>query len=704
MEAGSSMHGAVLKEEPLLNPVRASDPNGLSAHLPGSLARSSWNRTVEIDPTFSRSRRSSAERDSFLRDSVRDTASLYEDDDFLPEELERDLLVQRMSARSHFWRKLQDETPWERALRCLSIALALLAICSIPLAAVMGKLGQPWCSADWLCYVSPEGVICNNSIIPLEEHDEGKLDERVGVPDAASYVRAFLFLLITGLSVGFRRWREQRAQGVVYRQPGQERGHELPAAESACVRGAPLAWKQLALVGTWMDWMQPALTGLLTGAAMAFYQLILQDVMTSVWGSPLVTLGEPLARHTSPWAVLLIPPLLLCCSGLLQAFLQSGAAGSFVGAVNRNLRIDPFKGLIATSVVSIVAIASGGSAGPEGPVLFIGAAVGVITRLPRGFGGSSVQAAVEAGACIAVGAGDVANDDGSSGGRPLGDDALIGGCAAIAAFFDHPISGCLFVMELPHMHGSVHKGVVLAPALVASCFSWLAHRLLMPSLEIMPPPVFPAVSASPAHLLLAVPCGIITGGLAYAFIRLRRVLDALPFNVWVRGLVLGGVVGLIGLCMPDTLTWGEDQIDLIANHRQPLDVRASTALAAAKFCAIILTTASGYGAGIVYPLMYVGYALGPLVAMVLSPSGLAPPPSSFAQHAVRDPGVELIGQALGSGFLAGTMRAPVGSAILVAFMGREGVSHAREPTFLCLLLLTNLGAVYVNKLSAIGQK
>ena len=31
-------------------------------------------------------------------------------------------------------------------------------------------------------------------------------------------------------------------------------------------------------------------------------------------------------------------------------------------------------------------------------------------------------------------------------------------------------------------------------------------------------------------------------------------------------------------------------------------------------CAILLTIASGYGAGIVYPLIMVGYLFGPLVA------------------------------------------------------------------------------------------
>ena len=49
------------------------------------------------------------------------------------------------------------------------------------------------------------------------------------------------------------------------------------------------------------------------------------------------------------------------------------------------------------------------------------------------------------------------------------------------------------------------------------------------------------------------------------------------------------------------------------------------------------------------------------------------------------------------------MRAPLGTAILVGFMGQHGVSHSAEPTMLFLLLLTNLVAVSVNKLSPLGQ-
>jgi len=79
-------------------------------------------------------------------------------------------------------------------------------------------------------------------------------------------------------------------------------------------------------------------------------------------------------------------------------------------------------------------------------------------------------------------------------------------------------------------------------------------------------------------------------------------------------------------------------------------------------------------------------------------------PAGSVPATTRDAGVELIGQALGSGFLAGTMRAPLGTAILVTFMSSSGTLHEVEPAFVAVLVITNFVAVAVNPDSAIGQK
>ena len=49
---------------------------------------------------------------------------------------------------------------------------------------------------------------------------------------------------------------------------------------------------------------------------------------------------------------------------------------------------------------------------------------------------------------------------------------------------------------------------------------------------------------------------------------------------------------------------------------------------------------------------------------------VTPPPG-----ATRRPAVEVFSQMLGSGVLAGTMRAPLGTTVLVGFMGEYGTAH-----------------------------
>jgi len=155
------------------------------------------------------------------------------------------------------------------------------------------------------------------------------------------------------------------------------------------------------------------------------------------------------------------------------------------------------------------------------------------------------------------------------------------------------------------------------------------------------------------------------------------------------------VVGLIALNLPDTLLWGEFQIERVANATVPLDVGDSTVFLVAKFMAIVITVASGYGAGIVYPLILVGYLAGPLAAQILRPN-------AFALEA-RDPGVELVGQVLGSAMLASTMRVPLGAALLVLFIGGSSGDHGLSPTFFCILVIANLFAVWINPHSGLGQ-
>ena len=70
-----------------------------------------------------------------------------------------------------------------------------------------------------------------------------------------------------------------------------------------------------------------ALSGLIIGAAMAFYQLLLTDVIDTVWTASALILLTP------AWAVLLVPPALLCLAACLMSYLPHGHMALFIKMV-----------------------------------------------------------------------------------------------------------------------------------------------------------------------------------------------------------------------------------------------------------------------------------------------------------------------------------------------------------------------------------
>ena len=129
----------------------------------------------------------------------------------------------------------------------------------------------------------------------------------------------------------------------------------------------------------------------------------------------LVTTATAIAYHLASRAA----PTLVTAS--LAARLPNGSASALVHAVLHEEAIPYATGLVNIPLVSLIAIASGGSAGPEGPVLPVGGCIGgLFWHLER-----SVSERCSESQPFAL-----------FRRLSLGDLALVGGCASIAAFFE----------------------------------------------------------------------------------------------------------------------------------------------------------------------------------------------------------------------------------------------------------------------------
>jgi len=281
------------------------------------------------------------------------------------------------------------------------------------------------------------------------------------------------------------------------------------------------------------------------------------------------------------------------------------------------------RGTLLRSASSLLTIASGGSIGREGSMVqlsaMVGSRLGLLARAPV----PRLRLMV---AC--------------------------GGAAGIAAAYNAPISGALFVSEI--VLGSMAMDT-FGPLVVASVMSDATiHRFLGYG------PVFnvPHVEfVSNWELGFYVILGVLLGHLAPPFLGLldftkgRFVRLGLPLY-WQ--LALGGlIVGAISIFFPQV--WGNGY-SVIGNILQgDLVGWWLLAVLAAKVCATSATAGSGAVGGVLTPTLFIGCAVGALVGGVLHhlmPT-IASVPAAYA----------LIGM---GGFLSATTLAPL-TCILLLF-------------------------------------
>ncbi|HUA87972.1 MAG TPA: ClcB-like voltage-gated chloride channel protein [Steroidobacteraceae bacterium] len=274
------------------------------------------------------------------------------------------------------------------------------------------------------------------------------------------------------------------------------------------------------------------------------------------------------------------------------------------------------------SVSSLLTISSGGSIGREGPMVQLAAMLGSRLGLAAGAPVPRLRLMV---AC--------------------------GGAAGIAAAYNAPLSGALFISEIVLGSTAMES---FGPLVVASVTSAATiHRVLgygpvyaVPHIEF----------ASNWELIFYVLMGVLLGHLAPPFLGLLNLVKSwftrlrLPLPAQ---LALGGVVvGAVSIWVPEVWGNGYSVVSNILNGG--LLGLALLVVLCAKVAATSATVGSGAVGGIFTPTLFIGCAIGALVGQglhALLPS-ITSEPAAYA----------LVGM---GGFMAATTHAPLTSILML---------------------------------------
>lgn len=293
-------------------------------------------------------------------------------------------------------------------------------------------------------------------------------------------------------------------------------------------------------------------------------------------------------------------------------------------SVSRRGGLLRFRASFSRLISSCLTIGSGGSAGPEAPVVISGAAIG--SRIARVFSFNERRRIALVG-CGAAG--------------------------AIGAIFNAPIAGIVFSIEVILGEWTAYNLVPIAIAAVAG--TEVSRVLRGNQIPFQNPGFTIGVDDLLAAAVLSVLCALASLCLTYLIQLSHNGFDKLKQADWWRACLGGCLVGGLGLVIPSVLGEGYHLVRDAIDGTFPRGVLVILVIVAAKMVATSLTLGSGGSGGIFAPSLAVGSLVGLGFHRCLS---------------VLLPGASLVGEGcfalLGmAGLVGGMLHAPLTGIFLV---------------------------------------
>ncbi|NUN65058.1 chloride channel protein [Pseudanabaena biceps] len=239
-------------------------------------------------------------------------------------------------------------------------------------------------------------------------------------------------------------------------------------------------------------------------------------------------------------------------------------------------------------LASLISIASGGSAGPEAPMVQVTGSIG--TWLADRFQLS---------------------------GEALRTLSIAGMASGFTVLFGAPLGGAFFALEILHHQQVALYGEAILPAIVASCAGYTIFVALT-QLGIGPVWHFPQYNVTSlfdfSEAIIYGILGAIAGWIFIAIFRgCERLFELLPHSIYWKTTITGLGLGGLAVLFPLTRFFGEHQLEAIIDGN--FTISFLLILAIAKMLAISITVAGGWRGGIIIPLFFTGACLGKIISM-----------------------------------------------------------------------------------------
>lgn len=339
-------------------------------------------------------------------------------------------------------------------------------------------------------------------------------------------------------------------------------------------------------------------------------------------------MGTALHTFHHHWWGVVLPAVGATLSAMFLNVLLKERAGhgvpEVVYAVSRYGGLLRFRSSYSRLVSSCLTIGSGGSAGPEAPVVISGAALG--SNIAKLFSLKERQRITLVG-CGAAG--------------------------AIASIFNAPITGLVFTVEV--ILGE-WRSFNIIPIAIAAVAGTEVSRLLQGNQIVFPRQHYiiglPDIAASFGVVIVATVVSVVLGRMLKG---MHGVAMRTPIPPLARPAVGGLAVGLLGIYLPFVLGEGYLSVQQMIQGTFSQGLLLATLVMAAKMLATALTLGWGGSGGIFAPSLMIGSLVGLVYHRFLSwimPTAILSNEGCFA----------LLGMA---GLLSGMLQAPLTGIFLV---------------------------------------